>query len=48
MRGFKWYYLVAIVGILGIIGIIFWLYKTDSRLLNFARKKELAEADIPE
>jgi hypothetical protein len=46
MRGFKWYYLVAIVGILGIVGIIYWLYKTDSRLLKFTRKTELVEEDI--
>ncbi len=46
MRGFKWYYLVAIVGILGIIGIIFWLYKTDSKLLKFARRAELVEAEV--
>jgi hypothetical protein len=44
MWGFRWYYVVAIFGIVGIIGIIFWLYKTDSRLLNFVRKNpELIE-----
>ena len=44
--GFRWYYLVAIVGILGIVGIIFWLYKTDNRLLNFVRgnHEQLEEA----
>jgi hypothetical protein len=38
MQGFKWYYLVAIVAILGIVGVIFWLYKTDNRLLRFVRR----------
>ena len=47
MWGFRWYYLVAIVGIFGIIGIIIWLYKTDSRLLNFVRKQpEAIETEV--
>ncbi len=43
MNGFKWYHLVAIVGILGIFGIVIWMYKTDSKLLNFTRKHEQLE-----
>ena len=36
--GFKWYYFVALIGILGIVGIVFWLYKTDSKLLSYIRE----------
>ena len=44
--GFKWWYVVAVAGILGIIGIVYWLYKTDNRLLSFLHGsgEELEEA----
>jgi len=47
VRGFKWYYLVALVALLGIIGVIVWLYSQERLSLRFPStggKNDLPEA----
>ena len=47
VRGFKWYYLVALVALLGIIGVIVWLYSQERlslRMLTARGKEDLPEA----
>ena len=44
-RGFRWYYLVALVALLGIIGIIVWLYTQERLSLKLpGRREDVAEA----